>query len=75
MPITNKNNLQIGKSYAYVTNNYLLGVYAGETTIQCGGAPKCKCKMPPDTEIFLFSNGQHGKMIFDVGLVEVKTDL
>jgi hypothetical protein len=68
--ITSKKDLQIGKTYAYVTNNYILGVYKGETTPKCG--KKCRCELPADTEIFVFSNGQHGNMIFDVGLV--KTD-
>ena len=68
--ITNKKDLQIGKTYAYVTNNYILGVYKGETTPKCG--KNCKCDLPADTEIFVFSNGQHGKMIFEVGLM--KTD-
>ena len=73
MSITNKKDLKIGETYAYVTNGYVLGVYIGETTIQCGqNGRKCKCESPPDTEIFMFSNGQHGKLIFHVGLV--KTD-
>jgi len=75
MIITNKNELKVGKTYAYASNDYILGRYGGETTIQCRHYGKwCKCEMPPDTEIFLFSNGQHGKMIFEVGLKEVKNE-
>jgi hypothetical protein len=66
--ITDKTSLQIGKTYAYVSNDYILGIYKGQTTPHCSRVSPCKCGLPNDTEIFLFSNGPHGKFIFEVGL-------
>jgi hypothetical protein len=64
-------DLKVGTTYAYVTNGYVLGVYNGSVMSTCN----CRNCHGTDPEIFRFSNGNHGKMIFDVGLVEVENGI
>jgi hypothetical protein len=67
-----ESDLNIGESYAYASNGYVLGEYYGSKNILNYCIDKCKCGMDASRIIYQFRYGNRGEEIFEVGLVKIE---